>query len=541
MFDFFGILKGILIQNEVDRSKQLNIQISPSATTGTSTTIVAQQTANRTLTLPDNSDTLSTPSATETLTNKTINGNTNTIQNISISSLKTVLADASNFLVRDASGIVISNTKAVPTGTVVGTSDLQTLTNKTLTAPVISSPTGITKSDVGLSNVDNTSDATKNAASVTLTNKTLTTPVINSPTGITKSDVGLSNVDNTSDATKNSASVTLTNKTLTSPVINTPTGIVKGDVGLGNVDNTSDATKNSASVTLTNKTFGDAVTFTDIATPSNPAASFDKLYFKSDHNLYTLNPSGIETQIGVSSVPNLSIVSKTTTYTAATSDDVILCSSSSFTVTLYAASGNSGKQIRIVKTDSTLANIITVKGNASELINGANTTTLNTIYEDLVLVCDGTGWYILSRQTKTQPVAYTPSIVGWNSFSNGSFYTWRDGNLLWFTGRFQGGTSNASSASVSLGFNGTNTPSGLAIDTSIVPANSGEMRSAAGNFNSSNTGGANGYIVMQTVSSTTSLYFTLDGQTTINSGATLGTSTLIYMGMCAIPISGWNN
>lgn len=58
-----------------------------------------------------------------------------------------------------------------------------------------------------------------------------------------KTDVGLSNVDNTSDATKDAAIATLTNKTLTSPVINTPTGIVKGDVGLGNVDNTSDADK----------------------------------------------------------------------------------------------------------------------------------------------------------------------------------------------------------------------------------------------------------------------------------------------------------
>jgi len=57
-------------------------------------------------------------------------------------------------------------------------------------------------------------------ATQTLTNKTLTSPVINTPTGIVKWDVWLWNVDNTSDATKNSATVTLTNKTLTSPVIN---------------------------------------------------------------------------------------------------------------------------------------------------------------------------------------------------------------------------------------------------------------------------------------------------------------------------------
>lgn len=43
-----------------------------------------------------------------------------------------------------------------------------------------------------------------------------------------KADVGLGNVDNTSDATKNSATATLTNKTLTAPVINNPSGFLTG-------------------------------------------------------------------------------------------------------------------------------------------------------------------------------------------------------------------------------------------------------------------------------------------------------------------------
>jgi hypothetical protein len=68
---------------------------------------------------------------------------------------------------------------------------------------------------------------------------------------LNKAAVGLSNVDNTSDATKNSAVATLTNKTLTSPVINSPTGLVKADVGLGNVDNTSDVNKPISTATQT--------------------------------------------------------------------------------------------------------------------------------------------------------------------------------------------------------------------------------------------------------------------------------------------------
>jgi hypothetical protein len=53
------------------------------------------------------------------------------------------------------------------TGAVVGTTNTQTLTNKTLTSPVINTPTGITKSDVGLDNVDNTRDTLKPISTAT--------------------------------------------------------------------------------------------------------------------------------------------------------------------------------------------------------------------------------------------------------------------------------------------------------------------------------------------------------------------------------------
>lgn len=99
------------------------------------------------------SDTVTLNTATQTLTNKTLSVDNNTISGIA----------ASSFVLSNASGNIDGSAaqKVIPTGVVVGTTDTQTLTNKTLSSPIISSPTGITKTDVGLGNVDNTSDANK--------------------------------------------------------------------------------------------------------------------------------------------------------------------------------------------------------------------------------------------------------------------------------------------------------------------------------------------------------------------------------------------
>jgi hypothetical protein len=60
-------------------------------------------------------------------------------------------------------------------------SKTETLTNKTLTSPVINTPTGITKSDVGLANVDNTTDLNKPVSTATQTALDLKAPIA-SPT-----------------------------------------------------------------------------------------------------------------------------------------------------------------------------------------------------------------------------------------------------------------------------------------------------------------------------------------------------------------------
>ena len=144
------------------------------------------------------------------------------------------------------------------TSLLVTTTGTQTLTNKTIT-----SPSGLVKGDVGLDNVDNTTDANKPVSTATqtalnlkanssdiaeLAQDALNTAIV-AGTGLDKTYDDAANtitIDIDSTVVTLNGSQTLTNKTITSP-----SGLVKGDVGLGSVDNTSDANKPVSTATQT--------------------------------------------------------------------------------------------------------------------------------------------------------------------------------------------------------------------------------------------------------------------------------------------------
>lgn len=146
MIKLWGVLKGLLVQEESDRSKQLSLEVNSSATTATRTTLQSTQTGDRTITLPDADTVLTGNNNADTLTNKTIDGDDNTLIDIDLPSLKRQVADVNKFIVRDASGDVISS-NSVPTSDVVGEDDSQTLTNKAIDAD-LNTITNIENTDI---------------------------------------------------------------------------------------------------------------------------------------------------------------------------------------------------------------------------------------------------------------------------------------------------------------------------------------------------------------------------------------------------------
>ena len=164
----------------------------------------------------------------------------------------------------------------------ITTSSTSTLTNKTLTSPVINTPTGITKSDVGLYNVDNTTDLSKpissatqaaldlkvNSSEITELAQDAVGNVVGS--GLVYSDAsGAISVDLTTiqsrilnvtdteigylDGVTSSIQTQLNDKApIASPTFTgTVSGVTKSHVGLANVDNTSDANKPVSTATQT--------------------------------------------------------------------------------------------------------------------------------------------------------------------------------------------------------------------------------------------------------------------------------------------------
>ena len=192
--------------------------------------VVTDPTVDRTITLPDatgtvalTSDITVTASSTNTLSNKSISLGSNTVTS-TLAQLNTAVTDAD----------------------VASLAGTETFTNKTLTSPVINTPTGITKSDVGLANVDNTTDALKPVSTATQTALDLKANLAGPALTGTTTAV---NLTLSGDLTVNGTTTTINSTTLT---------VDDKNIVLGDVATPSDVTADGGGLTLkgaTDKTF----------------------------------------------------------------------------------------------------------------------------------------------------------------------------------------------------------------------------------------------------------------------------------------------
>ena len=184
-----------------------DLNIAANFTTSGANALTLTTTGATNVTLPT-TGTLATLAGTETLTNKTItiNDNAFTLQDQTDTTKKAVLECSSI-----TAGTTRTYTLPDATTTIVGHDTTQTLTNKTLTAPVIA-----TIVNTGTLTLPTSTDTMVGRATTdTLTNKTLTAPVVN------VNDADLSIRDN-ADTTKIvklecSGLTTATTRTMTIP------------------------------------------------------------------------------------------------------------------------------------------------------------------------------------------------------------------------------------------------------------------------------------------------------------------------------------
>jgi hypothetical protein len=182
----------------------------------------------------DNTSDATKNSASVTLTNKTISGASNTLSNIAQSSVTNLTTDLSG---KQATLVSGTNIKTVNGTTLLGSGDL-----------VISAGSVSDWGDIGGTLSDQTDLQAALDDKADATDLTTHTSDTSNPHSVTKTQVGLGNVDNTSDAGKPVSTATQTALDLKAPLASptftgTVSGITKSMVGLGNVDNTADTAK----------------------------------------------------------------------------------------------------------------------------------------------------------------------------------------------------------------------------------------------------------------------------------------------------------
>jgi len=217
---------------------------------------------------------------------------------------------------------------------------------------------------------------------------------------ITKSAVGLGNVDNTSDANKPISSATQTALDLKAPIASptftgTVGGITKSMVGLGNVDNTADANKAFTASQITSGTFDKARLPKVI-----PAVAIAGSAFTSGNTTSEVIMSTLTIPANTLNVGDVVRISGLMTYnTSATKTLRVKFGTTTAGTSIYSPANLASSAT------STQIELLAVVTGSTTLRFATNTVTGNTIYGN------NTGALVSQTIDRTQPISFIVTMT----------------------------------------------------------------------------------------------------------------------------------
>jgi hypothetical protein len=362
-------------------------------------------------------------------------------------------ADNTKKIALNAGNITTGTTRTISapdaTGTLVLEDNAVTLTNKTLTAPVIST-------------ISNTGVLTLPTATTTLvgtnTSDVLTNKSIDADTNT------ITNIDN---ADIKSGAAIAVNKlaaiTASRAVVSDGSGFVSAAsttaTEIGYVSGVTSAIQTQIDAKLTSPltTNGDILYYNSGHQRLAKGTDGQVLQLSSGLPSWTAAPAAVDTVVEITNADS--------PYTALTSTNTLLVDASAgvVTVNLYAVSGNGGKKINIIKTDSS-TNAVTIDGDSAETIDGNATRILRTQYEgrEIQVNNSANAWFTINRKNTTPWAGYTPTTNGLGSPLTNVNVRWkRIGDTVFVTGSFNVATVTAAEARIGL-------PNSYTISTSMI-------------------------------------------------------------------------